>query len=133
MKQLQPLKMWCSAEFGDLNGRLAAAREMLKTRCASLLEQIESLSRQVSEDSSSVRQLERDKPSVQLPVQPQAIAQNEPDDTEDCILAGQRRLLSEDCRCVGLQAAATGRQWNRSCWRDSIFVGQINTSGLMVR
>ncbi len=62
---------------------LANQSEMLKKRCASLLERVESLSQQVSENSSSVRQLEQDKPSVQLPMQPQVIAQNEPDDTED--------------------------------------------------
>lgn len=63
---------------------LASRNRMLEEKCASLLEQIESLSRQVADNSSSVRQLERHKPSMQLPEQVQSVEQNEamvPDDS----------------------------------------------------
>ena len=62
---------------------LANQNKTLEKKCTVLLERIESLSQQVSENSSSVHQLERGRPSIQLPVQPQVIAQNEPENTDN--------------------------------------------------
>ena len=66
------------------NENLTNQNRKQEEKCASLLERIESLSRQVAENSSSVRHLERHTPSVVLPEQPhvskhpQVIVQNEP-------------------------------------------------------
>ena len=57
---------------------MASQNERLEKKYASLLEQFESVSRQVTENTSSLRQLERNGTSMALPKQPQVVAQNEP-------------------------------------------------------
>jgi len=58
--------------------KMTRQNERLEEKYTSLLERFESLSRQVAENSSSARQLEQSNPSVQFPIQPQVVAQDEP-------------------------------------------------------
>jgi uncharacterized protein YoxC len=68
------------AQYGE---ELTRKNEKLEAKYTSLLSRFESLSRQVAENSNSVRLHARQESGVALPAQPQVVAQNEPAEQEN--------------------------------------------------
>ena len=108
-------------KFGE---GLTRQNERLEEKYASLLERFESLSRQVAENTSSLRQLERRGTSMALPEPTQDIAPNEPptpDDSSEESLVGLQQKLNKN-----LAEIKELRQKNPACYLNPKSTSIIN-------